>query len=216
MRIYLLSDQKVDGAISLPMLTVNYLPPTSLPLGYEALILTSRHALTSLTLSNLDWRQIPAFCVGKKTAKRVEQEGGVIGGIAPEGVGEQLLIPMRESGFRRFWWPSGRDVATDIVTMAKGEGFEVIRTVVYETRCTDTTSENQRPLPGSTIIFTSPKTAHCFLERYGWEEGWRAVAIGPTTLAALPDSLNASLSPKPDFESAVAWAMGLLKRVIEF
>lgn len=205
--IFLSNDVPFDGVENLPLLTVEYLKPSMDLSGINSLILTSKNAVRALEETGIAWKEKHIFAVGEATADRVRSSGGKVYHTA-KGYGEELARDIiRQFPFGNYLYCRGKEVAADIVGVLKRSNISVSEIVVYRTACNP---DARAAIPKkSIIIFTSPKTVCCFLERWEWDASWQAVAIGKTTQKALPKTIPARMPKSPSLDEAVALARSL-------
>lgn len=203
--VYLLSSSLLPGTRSLPMLETRYLPVTLPPC--DALLLTSKNGVEALKRSG-PWPSLPAFAVGDATARAVREAGGQVA-CAANGYGEELadaILGDPALTRLRFCYLRAKEVSTDLAALLRARGVAVEERTVYETQCSGEPLE--APDPEAVILFSAPSHVRCFLARFGWREGWRAVCIGEKTAAALPPEIPHMVSPERSLEAAVRFAQG--------
>ena len=203
--IYVLSDTKVEGAVRLPVIKQRFFTPSIDFSKYDYLIFTSKNGV--LGANNIDgaWKKIPALVIGEATAKEVERLGGKVAFIAREFYSHTMAEELKRSfpPQKRYLYLRAKKVLSNMVQSLQEVGFNIEEVVVYETICAPC-DEAKRPPKGSVIIFSSPSTVRCFLECYGWDESFKAIAIGKKTAQAFKGPIK--IAPKPTLQSAVEFA----------
>ena len=101
------------------------------PLRTDALVVTSAHGIRAFAALSAR-RDLPVLAVGEATA-RVARELGFPLSFAAPGNSEALATLALQSGFHRFLYPRGRDVATDLAGTLRAKGKQVTEVVVYRT-----------------------------------------------------------------------------------
>ncbi len=192
--IYVLSDTKVPGAKSLPLIEHTYLHPDIDFASYDYLIFTSKMAVFALDAMEYAWRQTPALAIGKATAKAIEERGGRLAFVAKSFYGEDFAkeIATHFPKEKRFLYLRAQVVSTDVATLLRGEGFLVDEAIVYATQCRACETLTP-PESGAVIIFSSPAIVRCFFSCFSWDAGYRAVAIGKKTAAAIPEGIEVTI-----------------------
>ena len=182
--IYILSNTKVTGAKKLPVITQKPLPqPIDFSL-YDYLLFTSKNGVKALNSFTNGWKEVPALVIGKATGDTVTSLGGTLYYTASSFYGEDFakevskLLP--KSG--RILLLKPKKVVSDIKSMLEKEGFCVYAKTVYETLCN--CPKLPPPPKGSAILFSSPSTVECFLKCFGWDESYRAFALGKKSAQA--------------------------------
>ena len=124
------------AAISAPMLEIRPLD-VSLPDadGFDAVVLTSRHAASILQGSALTER--PCFCVGATTARQAEA-AGFTDIITGSGDGAGLVEAIIETEMHHLFWPSAVDTGFNIAAALAAHDRRVERLAVYKAAEVDT------------------------------------------------------------------------------
>jgi uroporphyrinogen-III synthase len=205
--VYLLSPTARPGVVHLPMIQFTLLPQTIDFSKYDGLILTSKQGVIALDeVSGGAWKSLPAAAIGKQTAAEIEKRGGRVLYTATKAYGDVLARELAER-FDGMRWLYARPkvVVSKIAADLQKAGIRVDEVVVYETSCVRYDAAD-RPVEGAVIVFTAPSVARCFYENFGWDESWKAVAIGDKTAAAVDKFAKALLSPDTSLDKAVTFA----------
>ncbi|MGM0533147.1 MAG: uroporphyrinogen-III synthase [Campylobacterota bacterium] len=201
--LYLLSKSKseCERVCHLPVIQTRYYSANVEPGGFDALVLTSKEAVNALVKSGVDLRGLSALCVSCKTAQKAKAAGMHILDFAG-GYGRQLgTLILRRYSHLRLFFPHGKTLAFDLPGMLHEAAVACTEAVVYETVCAPAQTvdfENN-----SVFIFTSPSTVRCFFQNYSWRPGFKAVAIGQTTLDALPKECEAFMAESTDISACI-------------
>ncbi|MEM1385314.1 MAG: uroporphyrinogen-III synthase [Pseudomonadota bacterium] len=121
-----------DGVTSLiwPLTRINPVDaPRDTPAGTTALLFTSANAVRAWAALSLE-RQLPALCVGPRTAKTAAEAGW--DAEAAGGCAEALADLVRSRGHRFLFHPRGRHVAGDLASGLGASGILLVERVVYE------------------------------------------------------------------------------------
>ena len=205
--IYLLSPTPRPGVKHLPMIRFTLLPRTLDFSKYDGIILTSKQGVVALDeVSQGAWKALPAAAIGRQTAAEIEARGGRVIYMASKAYGDVLAKELAER-FAQMRWLYARPkvVVSKIAADLRDAGIEVDEAVVYETSCTRYDA-GQRPEKEAVLIFTAPSIVRCFFENFGWDESWRAVAIGEKTAQAFPKTVNPHIAPSTSIDEAVRFA----------
>ncbi len=211
--IYLLSPTPKPGVQHLPMIRFDLIPQAIDFSKYDGVILTSKQGVVALDeVSGGAWRDLPAAAIGKQTALEIEARGGKVIYTATKAYGDVLAEELSEK-FPTMRWLYARPkvVVSKIAADLRDAGIAVDEAVVYETSCVRYDAD-AAPKKEAVLIFTSPSIVRCFLENFGWLEGWRAVAIGHKTADAFPEDIKPLLSPDTSIDKAVEYARDLFPR----
>jgi len=175
--IYLLSNQKFDEVVNLPVIEIEY-KNIEVDLNVDYLLFTSKNGVIGLDKISNKWKNIPAICIGNPTADKVKELGGKVEYIAKNSYGDELakeIIQNFEPS--KIFFPRAKKVLSNIVQVLKQNSFIVIDKIIYETKCKKL---DFIPKEG-VFIFTSPSTIKCFLSQTKWKSTYKAVAIGTKT-----------------------------------
>jgi len=203
--IYVLSNTQVEGAVRLPVIEQHFFSPSINFRDYDYLIFTSKNGVIGADRIDGAWKDIPALVIGEATAKEVERLGGKVEFVAKEYYGDAMARELQKSfpPQKRYLFLRAKEVSSNLTQLLKETGFDIDEAIVYETRCAPC-DETKRPPKGSVIIFSSPSTVRCFLECFGWDESYKAIAIGKKTAKAF--GREVAIAPKPTLKSAVEFA----------
>ncbi len=205
--IYLLSPTRRSGVHHLPMIRFETISQDIDFSGYDGLILTSKQGVKALDeVSEGAWRALPAAAIGEMTAAEISARGAEVLYVASKAYGDVLAkeLAARFKGFR-WLYPRPKVVVSKIAADLAAAGVSVEEKVIYETVCVDYGSD-QRPKPGAILIFTSPSIVQCFLKSFGWDDTWRAVAIGKKSAQVFEKDIPVCMSDSPSIDDAIEMA----------
>lgn len=100
------------------------LPPT-----VDGLVFTSAHGARAFAALS-DRRDLPAFCVGPRTAE-VARRLGFAGAVAAGGDAARLAAFLPGTGLRHLFHPHGREAAADLAALLAPSGIRVSGAVLY-------------------------------------------------------------------------------------
>ena len=206
--IFILSDTAIEGAKTLPLITQRFFSPPLDLNRYDYLLFTSKRGVDAIEGITKAWKNLPSFAVGEATAKYIEKLGGQVAGFS-SGYGEDLAnMIARSSQKGHYLVVRPKRVVTAVAKILQEKGIEVEEAILYETICEDC-QKFQKPPKGSVIIFSSPSTVECFMRCFGWDESYKAVAIGQKTAKALPMSIEVHIPSTPTLVACVELAKKL-------
>lgn len=206
--IFLFSKTTHSDVIHIPILSTLYLQPTVNFDDYDAIVLTSKQAVTALEKISAKWKKIPALSIASKTEEMVRDAGGTLLERG-NGYGDSLDdIIVKKYADKRWLYPRPKVVASNFKERVIEAGVDMDDIVVYETSCNRSCGEIVLP-DDAVLIFTSPFTIGCFLELFAFKPTHRIVVIGTTTAKALPGEVEYLLPEVPNVDACVALAKRL-------
>lgn len=201
--IYLISKTSHDSAsdvIHIPILSIVYLHPPIDFSRYDGIIITSKEGAKALGFYDIDWEKIDILCVGESTAQEVKILGGRNITIA-SGYGESLL-EILENHSTRWLYLRPKMIASSWPSQARMMGKKIDEVIIYETSC----NAQMKSIPiadDGVLIFTSPSSIECFLERYSFHPSHSVIVIGKTTQKALPSDIESYMADATTIDACV-------------
>jgi uroporphyrinogen III methyltransferase/synthase len=183
---------------------------------YEWLVLTSVNSVEILQECGVDWNVVKVACIGKATAKKVEEFGGSVTIVPPEFRAESLSEQLRKQNLSgvKILLPraaGSRMVLPDELTKA---GAIVDEVHIYKAAAAEESKTVLKDLLESSSIdyvtFTSSSTVKNFAELAGnlpWQK-IPAACIGPITAETLRD-----YGVEPAIEAEEFTMEGLVKAI---
>ncbi|MCJ7766200.1 MAG: uroporphyrinogen-III synthase [Thiovulaceae bacterium] len=206
--IFLFSKTSHPDVTHVPILDTFFLQPEIDFSRYDALVLTSKQAVTALEKVSPGWKRVPALCVASKSAEMVRAAGGKLL-ESGDGYGDSLAdIIINKYASYRWLYPRPRAVASDFKARVVKAGVKMDDLIVYETSCNRACQEIELP-DDAILIFTSPFTIACFLELFELKTSYRVVVIGKTTAKALPLNTKYSMPDQATVDASVLLAKKL-------
>jgi len=206
--IFLFSKTSHPDVTHIPVLHTRFLQPDIDFSRYDAIVLTSKQAVTALQKISSKWKTIPVLTVAAKTAEMVTGAGGRLletGAGYGEGLSEIII---RKYGSFRWLYPRPEVVASDFQKRVAKAGVKIEDVVVYETSCNPACRKFLLP-DDAVLVFTSPLTIACFMQFFDFEAGHKVVVIGKTTAKALPSAVKYRMPQEPTVEASVQLAQTL-------
>jgi len=208
--IYLLSDKNMEDVINLPMIQISPIIQNIDLSPYDALIFTSKNAISSIDSFDKSWQQIPSYAIAPQTAKVIQKYNGTLAFTGKSGHGDDFakeLIDQLQN--KNTIYIRGAKVVSNLVNILKQNNISCDELIVYETKCKNYT-KNQQPAKNSVIIFSSPSTIECFFENFSWDKSFKAVCIGHTTSKYLPKDIKPYIAKTTSLASCIELAKGLM------
>lgn len=222
--IYLVSNTKYSGddVRHLRVCEVRYFSLDVDLNAYDALIFTSKNAVKSLKSIWSDGAggvsvkaedgmpkvHCATYVIGEATAKAVMAAGFRTPYVGKSKTGNEFafeLVPLLTDKKVLYIGAKSRVAKLDKILAANG--INVSTLIGYENVILDL--DVPTPPPTSILIFSSPNNVKGFLHHFHWDSRWQAVAIGPTTAAALSKFTSPAIAPKQTIQSAVEFAKWL-------
>lgn len=206
--IYLFSKTSHPDVVHVPILATEFLSPTIDLTQYDAIVLTSKQAISALERITQAWRELEVLSVAGPTAKMAEDAGAKVIDVG-NGYGDSLAdIIIQAHAQKRWLYPRPEVVASDFSDVVRAAGVSLDDVIVYKTSC-DLEAAKRVIEEEAVLIFTSPSAIECFLRSHTFTSAQKVVVIGKTTEAALPDDVRAYVSEKTSVESCVRLAREL-------
>ena len=208
--IFLFSKTSHPDVTHIPILATRFFQPEIDFSAYDAIVLTSKQAVTALEKISSEWRVLPALCVASKTADAVEKAGGKLL-EAGDGYGDSLVdIIIDNYASYRWLYPRPTVVASDFKERVSQAGVRMDDIIVYETYCNQACRDIKLP-EDAILVFTSPSAITCFMKFFNFKPGYRVVVIGKTTAKALPKNIKYQMPDLPTVDASVLLAEKLLQ-----
>jgi len=204
--IYLFSISSHPDAISVNSLDITFFKPEIDFSQYDYLIITSKQVSQALQqYEREEFIDLPALCVSVQSAKSYEDLGGKILDIGG-GYGDNLIDKIRSYPKEKRWlYLRAKVVASDFVDICKKDGYFIDEVILYESACSKAIEEVEVKNE-AILIFTSPSSVKCYLQKHRFLQNQDIIVIGKTTAKALPEGVKYILSDKTSIESCIAIA----------
>ena len=204
--IYLFSISSHPDAISVNSLDITFFKPEIDFSQYDYLIITSKQVSQALQqYEREEFIDLPALCVSVQSAKSYEDLGGKILDIGG-GYGDNLVDKIRSYSKEKRWlYLRAKVVASDFVNICKKDGYFIDEVILYESACSKAIEEVEVKNE-AILIFTSPSSVKCYLQKHRFLQNQDIIVIGKTTAKALPEGVKYILSDKTSIESCIAIA----------
>lgn len=210
--IYLVSKtsyHETAGVTHIPILSINFLTPDIDFDLYEGIIVTSKQGALALKHYAPKWERLRIICVGESTAQEVKKQGGIHIECA-DGYGESIFDVLRPY-HGRWLYLRPKMIASSWPSHVREAGMILDEVVIYETTCNEA-MEKIEIADNGVLIFTSPSSIECFLQKYPFRSTHDIVVIGKTTQNALPLGIKSILSETTSIESCIEIGLKLASR----
>lgn len=202
-KVYLFSTSEHPNAISVNSLDIKLLKPEIKFSNYDYLIITSKQASEVLKQYDIEsYKDKKALCVSSVSALSFKSISGTVLEVG-EGYGDTLIEKIITYPKETKWlYLRAKTIASDFVSIAKSKGYNIDEIIVYESRCSKKI-KNTQVEKDAILIFTSPSSVKCFLEKRTISKLNRVIVIGKTTAKALPVGVNYTISEDTTIESCM-------------
>ncbi|WP_176596880.1 uroporphyrinogen-III synthase [Sphingobium sp. 15-1] len=176
------------------------------PDRFDALLLTSANAARLAGERLADYRGLPAYAVGRATAKALAEAGfGQV--VAGDGDGTAIARRIAAEGHGHVLHLAGRTVAP-----IDAGALRIERIAVYAMLRTGESGLAERLAAGSVLLVHSPRAGDVLAQLVGREQrqSLHLIAISPAALAACGAGWASAQAPdRPDDERMLALAVRL-------
>ncbi len=201
--IYLFSLSSHEEAVSIRSLDITFFKPNIDFTAVDALILTSKQAVTALKQYPKElYMQKEALCISKATAHAFMEAGGKVMETG-KGYGDSLTDSIRKYPKSLRWlYPRAQTIASSFAKTLQDEGYCIEEAVVYKSECSKAITDAELPKE-AVLIFTSPSSINCYMQKHVFSKDHTIIVIGKTTARALPKNHSYILAPEPNIESCI-------------
>jgi len=199
--VYLFSTSSHPDAISINSLDITLLKPDIDFSEYDYFIITSKQVANAL--EQYDKKILkPALCISELTAMSYKNIGGEVL-YTGTGYGDDLRTIIKTYPESTRWlYLRAKVVASEFVSICQEEGYNIDEVLMYESCCSKEMQSIQIQ-ENATLIFTSPSSVKCFLQKNVIDEKVKVIVIGRSTAKALPANINYTISEKTSIKSCM-------------
>ncbi|MBO5064340.1 MAG: uroporphyrinogen-III synthase [Campylobacter sp.] len=153
--------------------------------AFNALIVTSKNSINALKFNSIALTDILVFAIGRVTALACKEFGFTQIYEAKNSHGDEfgaeILNSLRD---KKVLFIKAKETVSNLDIYFSQNGIDITVVDGYENLILNP-KDIKKPEPNSTIIFTSPMNTRAFIQNFGWDKSYQAVAIGKATAAAL-------------------------------
>lgn len=176
---------------------------------YDGLIFTSKNGILSLQASSEKYphmaiyKSLPAFLIGSSSAKVLKKLGGNIAFISIKAHGHEFAIELEKilDKNKKYAYFRANKIVSGLDEKLLEKGFKIHSFCNYESKIRFL-AKSLKPSKNSILLFTSPSAYYYFLENFGWDDSYRACALGKTTFGSFHKGINAKISNKQEIKEA--------------
>lgn len=205
--IFLLNNTKVKWAKNIPLFKIVYSKENINLDEYDALIFTSKNAITAIDSINKGWKKIPSYVISEQTAKLVKDLNGKIEYFSKTKHGNEFAYEILDSlKDKKVLYLRGKEIVSDIINILQSNNIKCFDKIIYENKFNESIKKIKIP-KNSKIIFTSPSTIKYFFQLFSWDKSYTAISIGKTTAQYFPKNIKPIISDNTSFKSCVDKAL---------
>ncbi len=178
----------------------------------DALIFTSRYAIQSLAQEiqkhpeMSQFKEIPSFVISNQSAKALYEHNFCVEFVGNDSYGEGFaseIIPLLKN--KRALYFRAKKIISELDERLLEAGIALKQIIAYENK-TLTLDSALKPKPRSIVIFTAPSNYYSFVQNFGWDGSYIAIAIGITTFGVFNKEVEGYVSPKQTIQSCLEFA----------
>lgn len=189
-----------------------HISPVNPKRDIQALIFTSKHAIKALA-KEIDSRpqmsefyQIPSFVIGAGSAQSLQKYNFTLEYISPDSHGEGFANELVEKlKGKNALYIRAKKIVSRLDERLSEAKVSLKQVIAYENK-TKILPQELKPTPRSIVIFTAPSNYYSFVQNFGWDGSYVAIAIGMTTFGVLAKEITRYVAPKQSIESCVEFA----------
>lgn len=178
--------------------------------GFDYLIFTSKNAIKALVFLEQKyshmrrWREIPSFVIGEGSAKEVLKHRGKVEWIASDFHSEAFikeLLPKLKG--KKSLYLRAKEIVSFLDQKLQDRGINLISKIIYQSKIKSISDD--KPPKDSILLFTSPSAYRFFIQNFGWDESYLAVALGKTTFASFDLNIQKIISPLQGIKKSIEY-----------
>lgn len=162
---------------------------------FDALVITSKNSLNALYHNSIKAdKSLEIYAIGEPTANAALNYGFNKIYTSQNSYGDEFaieIIPLLKD--KKVLFLRAKKTASNIFEILKLNGVNVTQIIAYE-NLYKKADFREAPPKNSVIIFTAPSAVRHFVDSFGWDDSYKAVAIGQTTARELLFAKNLQIS----------------------
>lgn len=195
-----------DDVVRLELLSIEFLKVDLSLSDFDAIIVSSKNAIKSLAFNNIKPVEVPLYAISDKTAQSAKDFGftQVINTNSKDQAQMAEFLAPRLLG-KKALYLRAKQVAGDLAASLAKAGVRLSQCVCYQSKHSQNLPKIEQD--SAIFIFASALNFKAFYSLYGWQDGWRGVAIGTSTAKALSQKgINAITSQIPSIANCIELA----------
>ena len=171
---------------------------------FDALIVTSKNGINSLKFNSITLADILVFAIGKATALSCKEFGFTQIYEAQNSHGSEFGAEILEKLYgKRILFIKAKETISNLDIYFNQNGIDISVIDGYENLILKK-DISSKPKSNSILIFTSPINVRAFIQNLGWDDSYKAVAIGKATAQALKPYTEPIISKSQTIKDCVA------------
>ncbi|WP_086306781.1 uroporphyrinogen-III synthase [Campylobacter devanensis] len=176
---------------------------------FDALIVTSKNGINSLKFNSIILADILVFAIGKATALSCKEFGFTQIYEAQNSHGSEFGAEILEKLYgKRVLFIKAKETISNLDIYFNQNGIDISVIDGYENLILKE-DISSKPKSNSILIFTSPINVRAFIQNLGWDDSYKAVAIGKATAQALKPYTDPIISKSQTIKDCVELAKSL-------
>ena len=176
---------------------------------FDALIVTSKNGINSLKFNSIILADILVFAIGKATALSCREFGFTQIYEAQNSHGSEFGAEILEKLYgKRILFIKAKETISNLDIYFNQNGIDISVIDGYENLILKK-DISSKPKSNSILIFTSPINVRAFIQNLGWDDSYKAVAIGKATAQALKPYTDPIISKSQTIKDCVELAKSL-------
>ena len=176
---------------------------------FDALIVTSKNGINSLKFNSIILADILVFAIGKATALSCKEFGFTQIYEAQNSHGSEFGAEILEKLYgKRILFIKAKETISNLDIYFNQNGIDISVIDGYENLILKK-DISSKPKSNSILIFTSPINVRAFIQNLGWDDSYKAVAIGKATAQALKRYTDPIISKSQTIKGCVELAKSL-------
>ena len=177
---------------------------------FDSLVLTSKNSVNALKFNQILPASLQIYSIGESTSRAASEFGFTQIYTAKNAHGNDFaaeIAPLLKG--KKTLFLRARETASRVGEILRESGVNLTQIIAYENVFKPLENE-QKPSKNSAIIFTAPSAVRNFMRNFGWDESYKAVAIGLTTAKELGKFTSPAVSAQQNINSCINLAKTLL------
>ena len=176
---------------------------------FDALIVTSKNGINSLKFNSIILADILVFAIGKATALSCKEFGFTKIYEAQNSHGSEFGAEILGKLYgKRVLFIKAKETISNLDIYFTQNGIDISVIDGYENLILKK-DISSKPKSNSILIFTSPINVRAFIQNLGWDDSYKAVAIGKATAQALKLYTDPIISKSQTIKDCVELAKSL-------
>ena len=176
---------------------------------FDALIVTSKNGINSLKFNSIILADILVFAIGKATALSCKEFGFTQIYEAQNSHGSEFGAEILGKLYgKRVLFIKAKETISNLDIYFTQNGIDISVIDGYENLILKK-DISSKPKSNSILIFTSPINVRAFIQNLGWDDSYKAVAIGKATAQALKPYTDPIISKSQTIKDCVELAKSL-------